>query len=225
MDESLHMSIPRSDTRFWTGASKSQAGCVVCKNRRVTRAGRTSLQALFIQLASVRRLRLKFRRPDATRRKHSHHHRGTGKDPGASAKDEICVASPQRGMCPLCWGTFEPKFWDMVVLQMSHRYSAVLQYLAALGAVLSAPRLIPRYLRVLRQQHVEGEDIAAALDRSFTRLRTQAAIHGSRGSNLTTPDTKDLEHLDPIHVFFSDIFEKWSEGTSCSRVKMGSERY
>jgi hypothetical protein len=53
----------------------------------------------------------------------------------------------------------------------------------------------------------DTEDIFGSLDRSFTRLRIQAAVHGSTKSDFTTSTTRELEVLEPIPQSFSSVFE------------------
>ena len=58
-----------------------------------------------------------------------------------------------------------------------------------------------------RIQEKDSEDIFGSLDRSFTRLRIQAAVHGAQNSKFTTSNTRELEVLEPIPASFSNIFE------------------
>ncbi|TVY40877.1 putative transcriptional regulatory protein [Lachnellula subtilissima] len=51
------------------------------------------------------------------------------------------------------------------------------------------------------------EDIYGALNRSFTRLRVQAAMHGSTSAGLTTSTTRALEAVGLIPRSFSNIYE------------------
>lgn len=53
----------------------------------------------------------------------------------------------------------------------------------------------------------DAEDIVGSLDRSFTRLRIQAAIHGAIESDFTTSTTRELEVIEPGPRTFFDIFE------------------
>ncbi|TVY51006.1 Beauvericin cluster-specific repressor BEA4 [Lachnellula cervina] len=51
------------------------------------------------------------------------------------------------------------------------------------------------------------EDIYGALNRSFTRLRVQAAMHGSTSAGLTTSSTRVLEAVGLIPRSFLNIYE------------------
>ncbi|KUJ13788.1 uncharacterized protein LY89DRAFT_672072 [Mollisia scopiformis] len=66
-------------------------------------------------------------------------------------------------------------------------------------------------LKILRDcigiQDRDSEDIFGSLDRSFTRLRIQAAVHGAQESQFTTTTTRELEILEPIPHSFSNVFE------------------
>ena len=53
----------------------------------------------------------------------------------------------------------------------------------------------------------DKEDIYGALNRSFTRLRIQAAMHGSTSAGLTTSTTRALEAVGLIPHTFSNIYE------------------
>lgn len=53
----------------------------------------------------------------------------------------------------------------------------------------------------------DTEDIYGSLERSFTRLRIQAAIHGSQTSDFTTSTTRDMDVVTPILHPFSNVFE------------------
>ncbi|TVY80565.1 Beauvericin cluster-specific repressor BEA4 [Lachnellula suecica] len=53
----------------------------------------------------------------------------------------------------------------------------------------------------------DKEDIFGSLNRSFTRLRVQAAIHGSPSADFTTTSTRDMETVGSIPQSFSTIFE------------------
>jgi hypothetical protein len=55
-----------------------------------------------------------------------------------------------------------------------------------------------------RNYQEDVEDVYGSLDRSFTRLRIQAALHGSRTSDFTTSATRDLEVIDAIPDVFDD---------------------
>lgn len=52
----------------------------------------------------------------------------------------------------------------------------------------------------------DTRNIYGALDRSFTRLRVQAALHGSYTTEFTTSTSRYLEVLSPISSTFSSIF-------------------
>ncbi|TVY47477.1 Beauvericin cluster-specific repressor [Lachnellula occidentalis] len=74
-----------------------------------------------------------------------------------------------------------------------------------------------KIMQDLRECHLPGEassvndedkeDIYGALNRSFTRLRVQAAMHGSTSAGLTTTSTRVLEVVRLIPLFFSNIYE------------------
>lgn len=71
-----------------------------------------------------------------------------------------------------------------------------------------------KILRDLRlassSQDGDSEDILGSLDRSFTRLRIQAAVHGAGQSDFTTSTTRELEVLETIPSNFASIFESRS---------------
>ncbi|KAF4637595.1 hypothetical protein G7Y89_g478 [Cudoniella acicularis] len=58
-----------------------------------------------------------------------------------------------------------------------------------------------------RTHERDSEGILGSLNRSFTRLRIQAAIHGSQEADFTTSSTRELEILEPIPASFANIFE------------------
>lgn len=53
----------------------------------------------------------------------------------------------------------------------------------------------------------DAGDILGTLIRSFTRLRVQAAIHGSTSAGLTTSSTRSMEITNMIPASFSSIYE------------------
>jgi hypothetical protein len=53
----------------------------------------------------------------------------------------------------------------------------------------------------------DSEDIYGSLNRSFTRLRIQAAMHGSTKGGITTSSTRYMEESGRIPRSFPDIFE------------------
>ncbi|KAF8855211.1 hypothetical protein BDZ45DRAFT_626676 [Acephala macrosclerotiorum] len=63
------------------------------------------------------------------------------------------------------------------------------------------------YSHDIANQDRDSDKILGSLDRSFTRLRIQAAVHGSQGSDFTTSSTRELEILEPVPLSFTDVFQ------------------
>ncbi|RFU28897.1 hypothetical protein B7463_g7451, partial [Scytalidium lignicola] len=59
----------------------------------------------------------------------------------------------------------------------------------------------------VRTRDRDTEDILGSLNRSFIRLRIQAAVHGSAERDFTTSTTQELEILESIPPSFANIIE------------------
>ncbi|RDL37040.1 uncharacterized protein BP5553_04473 [Venustampulla echinocandica] len=64
-----------------------------------------------------------------------------------------------------------------------------------------------RQLGSSASSHFDAEDIYGSLERSFTRLKVQAAIHGSPSNNIPASSAGCIETILPIPDAFSNIFE------------------
>ncbi|KAE8449056.1 hypothetical protein EG329_008644 [Mollisiaceae sp. DMI_Dod_QoI] len=90
---------------------------------------------------------------------------------------------------------------------LQHNLNSGFQHLNCGLKILRDVRIVTSPQHNAWIQDRDAEDILGSLDRSFTRLRIQAAVHGSQGSDFTTSTTRELETLEPIPLSFSNIFE------------------